>query len=29
MNPLMLVVMILGLTDLWLDLRTLRPPRET
>jgi uncharacterized protein YybS (DUF2232 family) len=29
MNPLMLVVMILGLTDLWLDFRTLQPPRET
>ena len=28
MNPLMLVVMILGLTDLWLDFRTLQPPRE-
>ena len=29
MNPLILVVMILGLTDLWLDFRTLQPPRET
>jgi len=29
MNPLMLVVVILGLTDLWLDFRTLQPPRET
>ena len=29
MNPLMLVVIILGLTDLWLDFRTLQPPRET
>jgi len=29
MNPLLLVVMILGLTDLWLDFRTLQPPRET
>ncbi len=29
MNPLILVVMILGLTDLWLDFRTLPPPRET
>ncbi len=29
MNPVILVVMILGLTDLWLDFRTLPPPRET
>jgi uncharacterized protein YybS (DUF2232 family) len=29
MNPLMLVVMILGLTDLWLDFRMLQPPQET
>lgn len=29
MNPLMIVVTILGLTDLWLDFRTLQPPRET
>ena len=29
MNPLLLVVMILGLTDLWLDFRTLQPPWET
>ena len=29
MNPLMLVVIILGLTDLWLDFRTLQPPRQT
>jgi uncharacterized protein YybS (DUF2232 family) len=29
MNPLMLVVIVLGLTDLWLDFRTLQPPRET
>lgn len=29
MNPLMLVVMILGLTDLWLDFRALQPTRET
>lgn len=28
MNPLMIVVMILGLTDLWLDFRMLQPPRE-
>jgi hypothetical protein len=29
MNPLMIVVMILGLTDLWLDFRRLQPPQET
>jgi len=29
MNPLMLVVMILGLADLWLDFRMLQPSRET
>ncbi len=29
MNPLMLVVMILGLIDLWLDFRMQRPPQET
>ena len=29
MNLLLLVVMILGLTDLWLDFRTLQPTRET
>jgi uncharacterized protein YybS (DUF2232 family) len=29
MNPLLLVVIILGLTDLWLDYRTLQSPRET
>jgi uncharacterized protein YybS (DUF2232 family) len=28
MNPLMIVVMILGLVDLWLDFRRLQPPRE-
>ncbi len=28
MNPLMILVMILGLMDLWLDFRRLRPPRE-
>ena len=28
MNPIMLVVMILGLLDLWLDFRRLQPPRE-
>jgi uncharacterized protein YybS (DUF2232 family) len=29
MNPLMIVVMILGLTDLWLDFRRLQPSQET
>jgi uncharacterized protein YybS (DUF2232 family) len=29
MNPLLIVVMILGLTDLWLDFRRLQPPQET
>ena len=29
MNPLMIVVTILGLTDLWLDYRMFQPPRET
>jgi uncharacterized protein YybS (DUF2232 family) len=28
MNPLMMVVMILGLVDIWLDFRKLQPPRE-
>jgi uncharacterized protein YybS (DUF2232 family) len=29
MNPLLLMVMILGLTDLWLDFRRLQPSKET
>jgi uncharacterized protein YybS (DUF2232 family) len=29
MNPLLIVVMILGLTDLWLDFRRLQPSQET
>ncbi len=28
MNPLIIVVMLLGLMDLWLDFRRLQPPRE-
>jgi hypothetical protein len=28
MNPVMLILMILGLMDLWLDFRKLQPPRE-
>ncbi len=28
LNPLMILVVILGLIDLWLDFRRLRPPRE-
>ncbi|MGQ9689006.1 MAG: DUF2232 domain-containing protein [Desulfobaccales bacterium] len=27
-NPLIIIVMLLGLADLWLDFRRLRPPRE-
>jgi len=28
MNPLMIVVMVLGLTDIWLDFRRLQPSPE-